>query len=190
MLKLNHKIILASGSPRRKELLESLTDVFVVRIKDTAEDYPEEMNVEEVAAFLAWKKASAFKGELEKDELVLAADTIVIVEGEILGKPSNEEEAKLMLKRLSGKVHQVITGVCLMDVNKELVFQDEAKVYFKELTSEEITYYIKKFKPYDKAGSYGIQEWIGSIGVTKIEGSFYTIMGLPVHRVYEHLNQF
>jgi septum formation protein len=187
MLELNKKIILASGSPRRRELLGKILSSFEVKVKNTSEDYPSNVEIDQIAAYLAWKKASVFKSELRDDELVLAADTTVIFEGKLLEKPSNKSDALAMLRLLSGNVHQVITGVCLLDDKKEVTFQDEAKVFFKKLSEEEIDYYIENFKPFDKAGSYGIQEWLGCIGIPKIEGSYYTIMGLPIHRVYEEL---
>jgi len=190
MLTLQKQLILASGSPRRKELLLGIIKDFRIKVKDTEEDYPDTLEVSKVAAFLAKKKALAFKDEILEGELVLAADTTVILDGSILGKPANFNEAAQMLKSLSGKTHQVITGVCLLDNHKEVTFQDEAKVSFKELTNAEIDYYVSNFSPFDKAGGYGIQEWIGYVGVSKIEGSFYTIMGLPVYKVYEELNKW
>lgn len=184
---IDKKLILASKSPRRSELLTGLGLEFVIRTKETEEDFPSDMPVRQVAGFLAEKKARAFSGELQKGELVIAADTIVVLGNKILGKPTDVKVAFEMLTALSDRVHEVITGVTLMDKERILTFQDSAKVYFKPITDQEIQYYIEKYKPFDKAGAYGIQEWIGFVAVDKIEGSYYTVMGLPVHRVYEEL---
>lgn len=182
------KLILASKSPRRYELLKGMVLDFEVRAKDTPEDFPEDMPVEQVAGFLSEKKAKAFAGKISDNEIVLTSDTVVILDGQILGKPSNKEEAEGMLRGLSGKEHQVITGITLYSKSKTVTRQDLAKVTFKVLSEQEIDYYIDNFLPFDKAGAYGIQEWIGYIGVQKMEGSFYSVMGLPVHLVYEELS--
>lgn len=182
------KLILASKSPRRYELLKGLGLDFEVRAKDTPEDFPADMPVEQVAGYLSEIKARAFTAEILDDEIVLTSDTVVILEGQILGKPANKQEAEEMLRSLSGKEHQVITGITLYSKDKTVTRQDMAKVTFKVLSDEEIDFYIDNFLPFDKAGAYGIQEWIGYIGVQKMEGSFYSVMGLPVHLVYEELS--
>ncbi len=181
------KLILASKSPRRQDLLKGLQVDFEVRTKETPEDFPDTMPAEEVAAYLSGKKARAFEEELEENEIVLTSDTVVILEGKILGKPRDREEAVRMLGSLSGKVHKVATGITILSRTKSITLQDVALVTFKPLTEEEINFYIRHFQPFDKAGAYGIQEWIGYIGVEKLEGSFYTVMGLPLHLVYQTL---
>ncbi|UJP64753.1 Maf family nucleotide pyrophosphatase [Mongoliitalea daihaiensis] len=178
------KIILASQSPRRKELLANLDIPFEVRVKGTDESFPSELPVEDVAYFLAKKKAMAFMEELEEDTLLITADTVVIVRGKVLNKPRNREEALEMLRLLSGTSHQVCTGVAFAYQGKVYADIDAAQVYFRTLEQAEMEYYVDRYRPYDKAGAYGIQEWIGYVGVEKIEGSFYTVMGLPVHLVY------
>jgi len=186
----HNSIILASGSPRRRQLLASLDVDFEVKIKDTPEDFPETMPIAEVPKLLAQRKAEAFIDEIDPQILVIAADTIVSIENTILNKPQDEKEAFEMLQKLSGKMHEVITGVCLMTSQKKHIFFDLTRVYFKDLTEEEIRYYIEKYKPYDKAGSYGAQEWLGMIAMTHIEGSYFNVMGLPVHKLYEELVRF
>lgn len=185
-----HTVILASASPRRKQLLTSLDISFEVSAKDTPEDFPEDMPVLEVPTLLAQRKAQAFWEEINSQTLVIAADTIVAIENQILNKPSNALQAQDMLRRLSGKMHEVFTGVCLMTRQKTVVFSDLTKVYFKDLTDEEIHYYIERYKPYDKAGGYGAQEWLGMVAIQSIEGSYFNVMGLPVHRLYEQLLLF
>jgi septum formation protein len=185
-----HTVILASASPRRKQLLTSLDIPFQVSAKDTPEDFPEDVPVREVPTLLAQRKAQAFGEEINSQTLVIAADTIVAIENQILNKPSNALQAQDMLRRLSGKMHEVFTGVCLMTRQKTVVFSDLTKVYFKDLTDEEIHYYIEKYKPYDKAGGYGAQEWLGMVAIQSIEGSYFNVMGLPVHRLYEQLLLF
>jgi septum formation protein len=185
-----NKLILASKSPRRNELLKGMGLDFEVRTKETEEIFPAHLAVNEVAGYLAELKAKAFQGEINHDEIILASDTVVILNGEFLGKPADKEEAQQMLRKLSGKEHQVITGVTLYSKEKCLTKQDSTLVVFKELTEEEINYYIDNYHPFDKAGGYGIQDWIGYIGVKKIEGSFFNVMGLPVHLVYEMLSSF
>ena len=182
-----NKLILASKSPRRQELLKGLCLDFEVRTKETPEDYPDQLSATQVAAFLSEKKAKAFLEDLADHEIVLTADTVVVVDGQILGKPADKDEAARMLRALSGKVHAVITGVTLFSKARSITLQDEAAVTFKPLSEEEIGFYVQNFKPFDKAGAYGIQEWIGFVGVEKLEGSFYTVMGLPVHLVYRAL---
>lgn len=182
-------IILASQSPRRKELLALLDLKFTVEIKAVDEVYPDNLNYTEVAEYLAKLKASAFKN-IENDQLIITADTVVVLEGRILGKPKDKTEAIRMLESLSSKSHQVITGVCLTSLDKQISFSSTTKVIFKKLSSLEIEYYIEHYKPYDKAGSYGIQEWIGAIGITKIEGSYFNVVGLPIQELNEQLKEF
>jgi septum formation protein len=183
-------IILGSSSPRRNELLKSLGFDFVINPSNADEDYPLNLKGHEIPVFLAEKKASSFNGVLTETDLLITADTIVWCEGEIFNKPINFEAGKLMLQTLSGKMHEVFTAVCLKSANKQIIFYDATKVYFKKFTNEEIEYYLNKYKPYDKAGSYGVQEWIGYIGIEKIEGSFYNVMGLPVKKLHEELMKF
>lgn len=179
-------ILLASNSPRRKELLAGLGLAFKVRVKEVQEDFPEHMRREEVAEFLASHKADAYAADLG-DEILITADTIVCLGERILNKPADFSEAQDMLRALSGTHHEVITGVCLLTSTSKTVFHDVTKVYFKPLSDEEIDYYIEHYKPFDKAGAYGIQEWIGMIGIEKIEGSYFNVVGLPVQKLYTHL---
>ena len=183
-------IILGSSSPRRNELLKSLGFDFIINPSNADENYPLNLIGHEIPVFLAEKKASSFNGVLTETDLLITADTIVWCEGEIFNKPINFEEGKLMLQTLSGKMHEVFTAVCLKSANKQIIFYDATKVYFKKFTNEEIEYYLNKYKPFDKAGSYGVQEWIGYIGIEKIEGSFYNVMGLPVKKLHEELMKF
>lgn len=185
----DQKIILASKSPRRAELLKGLGVDFEIRTKETDESFPDEMPVHEVAGYLSHKKALDFLQDMRDDEWLLTADTVVISEGRILGKPKDLGEAKQMLQQLSGKMHEVVTGITLQSKGQSITVQDTAKVFFKDLSGREIEYYVENFRPLDKAGSYGIQEWIGYIAIAKIEGSFYTVMGLPVHEVYRLLTE-
>lgn len=185
-----HRLILASKSPRRQQLLKDAGFDFSVKTKDVAEDFPSTLPASEVAKYLAEKKANAFTNELMPDEVVITADTVVIIKDKVLAKPEDKKEAFEMIRSLSGTRHEVITGVCLMSKSKVALFDDTTRVYFKELSDEEINYYIDTYKPYDKAGAYGIQEWIGMIGITKIEGSYFNVVGLPVQKVYEELNRF
>ncbi|MBO1362470.1 septum formation protein Maf [Prevotella sp. A2931] len=185
------QIILASNSPRRKELLAGLDIDFTISVKpDIDETYPPNLAPREVPVYLARKKAQAYMDELDHQELLITADTVVIVGDEILGKPCDDDEAKRMLTLLSGKTHLVTTGVCLATLRKTRTFSVTTQVTFKELTADEINYYILKYRPFDKAGAYGIQEWIGYIGVTNLEGSFYNVMGLPVQRIYQEMQSF
>mgnify|MGYP006133166791 CR=1 FL=1 len=186
----NWNIILASKSPRRRQLLEQLGYLFTQRSKDTDENFSNKMPQREVAEYLSKKKAAAFIGEIRENDLIIASDTIVLIESEILNKPSNDLEAFEMLTKLSGKRHEVITGVCLKSKEKEVSFSVSTSVFFKQLENQEINYYIDKYQPFDKAGAYGIQEWIGLIGVNKIEGSFYNVMGFPAKAVYEAIERF
>ncbi|MDL2255916.1 Maf-like protein [Parabacteroides sp. OttesenSCG-928-K15] len=186
-----YKIVLASNSPRRKELLKGLNLDFEVRIiPDIDESYPEEMPPEEIAGFVAQKKAGAYLSVLAEEELLITADTIVSLCGKILGKPTDRDDAIGMLQQLSGKEHEVITGVCIYTCRKNVSFTVTSSVRFAALTDEEISYYVDNYRPYDKAGAYGIQEWIGYIAVEAIHGSFYNVMGLPIQRLYQELKAF
>ncbi|KMQ69744.1 septum formation inhibitor Maf [Chryseobacterium sp. FH2] len=182
------KILLASQSPRRKELLSNLGFEFEVVKIDCEEIVPEHIKVGESAAYLSELKADAFR-KLEKDEVLLTADTVVAFDNHLLGKPKDEDDAKKMLQFLSGKIHQVYTGITVKTLDKTITETDVANVEFDDITNEEISYYIQNYKPFDKAGSYGIQEWLGMVKIKRIEGSFYTIMGLPTHLVYKILKE-
>jgi septum formation protein len=187
----DYRIILASNSPRRKELLSGIGVKYEFRmLPDIDESYPETVSADEVAGYLAEKKASAYLPELNDDELLIPADTVVLLDSIVIGKPSDEADAIRMLQLLSGKTHKVITGVCLTSKKKQVVFSDTAYVTFGELSREEISYYVSNYKPYDKAGAYGVQEWIGYVAVEKIEGSYFNVMGLPIFKVYKELKQF
>jgi septum formation protein len=186
-----YHIILASNSPRRKELLAGIDVEYEVRtLPDIDETYPANLPSEEVAEYLAQKKAAAYTSLLKDDTLLITADTVVLLEGRILGKPSDKDDAKRMLKDLSGKTHRVVTGVCLTSKSKRVSFSDVAHVTFGPLTGEEIDYYVEKYNPADKAGAYGVQEWVGYAGVERIEGSYYNVMGLPIYKVYRELKRF
>lgn len=187
----NYNIILASNSPRRKELLSGIGIPYDIRILDDLdESYPENMVLENVAEYVAQKKAIAYLDILGANELLITADTIVLKDDKIYGKPIDKQDAQRMLKELSGGTHMVITGVCLYAIDKQVSFSSVTKVTFGDILQEEIEYYVDKYKPYDKAGSYGVQEWIGYIGVKNIEGSYYNVMGLPIYQVYEELKKF
>ena len=186
----DYNYILASKSPRRHQLLNSLGIQFEVRIKETDEIYPEGLDKNEIPVYLAKLKAAAFFPELKERDLLITADTIVFLENEVIGKPENYEDAKRMLRKLSGKEHQVISGVCITSLQRELSFFAVSNVRFKKLSEKEIDFYISHFQPFDKAGAYAIQEWIGYIGITHIEGSFYNVMGLPIQRLYEEIMRF
>ena len=186
-----YRIILASNSPRRKELLEGLGLSFQVRVlKGIDESYPENLSGEEIALYISRKKAEAYRRTQAEDELIITADTIVYVDGEVLGKPQDKEDAARMFRLMSGRTHQVITGVCVQTKEKTVQFASTTDVTFAQLTEEEIGHYIDCFHPFDKAGAYGIQEWIGYIGITGIKGSYYNVVGLPVQRLYTVLKQF
>ena len=187
----NYRIILASSSPRRQELLSGLDIDFEVKtVSDIEESYPENLKKEEIPVYIAKQKAIAYQKYLDEKTILITADTIVWLDGNVYGKPENEQEAKQMLKILSGQTHEVITGVCLTGLEKQKSFYASTKVKFAELDEEEIDYYVNKYKPYDKAGAYGVQEWIGYIGVEKIDGSFYNVMGLPVRVLYTYLKNW
>ena len=185
-----YHIILASKSPRRQQLLKSLDIDFEVRVKEVEETYPPGLAKEEIPVYLARLKARPFLDELKPGELLITADTIVWCNNRALGKPSGKEEAFGMISQLSGSEHQVISGVCLPSIQKQKSFFSVSIVRFKTLSHQEIDYYINTYEPYDKAGGYGIQEWIGFIGVSHIEGSFYNVMGLPTQKLFDEIGYF
>ena len=185
------KIILASKSPRRKELLAGLDLQFEVRVlQDIDESYPHDLPTLKIAEFISKKKADAYVETMADDELVITADTVVILGDEVMGKPHDEADAKRMLGELSGRTHQVATGVTLSTKERQMSFSVVTDVTFKQLSADEIDYYVRTYHPMDKAGAYGIQEWIGYIGVTALKGSYFNVMGLPVQRIYEALKTF
>ena len=186
-----YHIILASNSPRRRELLGGLGISFEVKVlPDIEENYPEGLSVAQIAEYIAKEKADAYRKMMAPNDLIITADTIVVADDEVMGKPVDADDAQRMLRKLSGKAHQVITGVCLMTTERQCVFSVITDVTFKQLTDEEIDYYIKTYRPFDKAGAYGIQEWIGYVGVTGLNGSYFNVMGLPVQRIYQELAAF
>lgn len=185
-----YEIILASKSPRRQQLLADLGLKFIVQSMDIPEDFPEGLGMTEVPVYLAELKAEAFRPLLKDNQLVITADTIVWLDGQVMNKPVGYADGFRMLKELSGNKHQVLTGVCLLSTQKKVSFYALTDVWFKQLSDEEIHYYLENYSPYDKAGAYGIQEWIGYIGIHRIEGSFFNVMGLPVQSLYEHLRAF
>lgn len=185
-----YKLVLGSKSPRRKELLKDLGFNFTIKTKETDESFPSDLNTKLVAEFIAHKKGNALIGDLKDDELLICSDTVVVINNEILGKPKNYEEAFSMLSKLSGNIHEVITGVVLMNPKKQHSFSVTTQVSFKELYKEEIDYYINEYQPFDKAGSYGIQEWIGYIGVTELKGSYFNVVGLPTAELYKEIIAF
>lgn len=186
----NYNIILASQSPRRLELLQGLNIPFEVQSIDVDESYPSQLVGVDIPMYLAEKKADAFMEKMNDNTLLITADTIVWHEGDVFGKPTDKADATRMLKSLSGKTHQVITGVCISTVNRRKTFHVISEVRFSRLSPEEIEYYLQNFQPYDKAGAYGVQEWIGYIGVEYIEGSYFNVMGLPVQRLYTELKRW
>lgn len=178
-------IVLASKSPRRQQLLTDIGLKFrIINHLDMEEVYPSVLRREEIPLYLAKAKASFYESFLEENTLLITADTIVWLENEVIGKPDNAEDAVHMLARLSGNMHEVFTGVCLKTINSEKLFFASSKVYFRKISDEEIRYYVDRYKPFDKAGAYGVQEWIGYVGVERIEGSYYNVMGLPVQKLY------
>ena len=190
MMKLHTKkrIILASNSPRRRELLSGLGIDYEVRLMEgIVESYPDGLAGEEIPVYISRRKAAAYA--LEPDELLITADTIVWLDGQVMGKPSDRRDACLMLRLLSGRTHQVITGVCLSSTAGQRAFSCTSNVTFANLTDDEIAYYVDNYRPYDKAGAYGIQEWIGFVGVTRIDGSYFNVMGLPIQRLYTELKR-
>ena len=187
----DYRVVLASNSPRRKELLGGLGIDFEVRtLQDIDESYPVALKGEEIPMYISGKKAEAYKQSMADDEMIITADTIVYDNGQVLGKPKDRGEAIQMLRELSGHAHEVITGVSIVTKEKTTQFASTSKVTFAELTDEEIAYYVDHYKPFDKAGAYGIQEWIGYVAVTRIEGSYFNVMGLPIQRLYTELKNF
>lgn len=185
----NYKLILASASPRRQQLMKDAGFTFEVRLKNVEEKYPQELHWENVPEYLSKVKASAFQEELKADEVLITADTVVCIHDRILGKPADRKEAISMLQELSGNRHLVVTGVSVTTRTEQLSFSSRTDVFFKRLSNEEIEFYVDTYKPFDKAGAYGIQEWIGYIGIERIEGSFYNVMGLPIQKLYETLRK-
>ena len=185
-----YKVVLASNSPRRKELLSGLgIDYEVKTLPDIDESFPEGLSEVETATYIARAKADVYRTIMQPDELIITADTIVWLDGEVMGKPVDGEDARRMLRALSGKTHQVITGVCLTAINGQKAFATVTDVTFCGLSEEEIDYYVECYRPMDKAGSYGIQEWIGFVGVESISGSYFNVMGLPIQRLYTELKK-
>lgn len=186
-----YHVVLASNSPRRKELLSGLGIQYEVKaMPDIDESFPDGMDGVEIPAYIACSKADAYRSQMHEDELVITADTIVWLEGEVMGKPIDAADARRMLHALSGQTHQVITGVCLTTVYMQKSFATVTDVTFARLSDEEIDYYVEHYRPMDKAGSYGIQEWIGFVGVESISGSYFNVMGLPIQRLYTELKKF
>ena len=186
----NYNIILASQSPRRQELLRGLNLKFEVKVIDVEEDFPAEIVGVDIPMYLAEKKANAYNNIMDDNTMIITADTIVWHEGKVLGKPVDVADARRMLRTLSGKTHQVITGVCISTLKRRKIFHVISDVRFAKLTDSEIEYYLENFQPYDKAGSYGVQEWIGYVGVEHINGSYFNVMGLPIQRLYTELKRW
>lgn len=186
-----YNIILASNSPRRKELLNGLNIPYEIKtLPDIDESYPDSLAGEDIAIYIAEEKANAYLDQLDDNTLLITADTIVLLDGKVYGKPLDETDAKQMLRDLSGKTHQVITGVCITTKDKQVSFGVSSEVRFSKLDDDEIEYYVSNYKPFDKAGAYGVQEWIGYVAVEYISGSYFNIMGLPVQRLYRELKKF
>lgn len=185
----NYQIILASNSPRRKQFLTDLGLTFTVKPAQINEEYPSRLKGKDIALYIAKQKASVFNN-LAENEIVITCDTIVWIDNSALGKPENQEEAKQMLQQLSNKTHEVISAVCIKSAQKEELFFDTTQVTFNQLATDDILYYINQYKPFDKAGAYGIQEWIGLVGIEKINGSYTNVVGMPMEKLYKHLNQF
>lgn len=186
----DYHIVLASNSSRRKELLRGLDIDFEVKVlPDISENYPMSLSALDVALYISNEKADAYEKLIMGNELIITADTVVVVGKDVLGKPKSATDAKRMLQEISGRTHQVVTGVCLSTTNFRRSFKVITNVTFKKLKESEIDYYINNYKPYDKAGAYGIQEWIGYVGVTSLEGSYFNVMGLPIQRIWEELNR-
>ncbi len=186
-----YNIILASNSPRRKELLSGLNIPYEIKtLPDIDESYPDNLTGEDIAIYIAKEKANAYLDQLDENTLLITADTIVLLDGKVYGKPSDETDAKQMLRDLSGKTHQVITGVCITTKDKQVSFGVSSEVRFSKLDDDEIEYYVPNYKPFDKAGAYGVQEWIGYVAVEYISGSYFNIMGLPIQRLYRELKKF
>ncbi len=187
----NKRLLLASASPRRRELLASLdADTRIVKLHDVDESYPADLSAECVPQYIAKKKRDSYDiANLAPDEVLVTADTVVILDGEVLGKPQDEEEARQMLAKMSGKTHKVVTGVTLSTCDRSFAFSDVTLVKFAKLSPSEIDYYVNRYHPLDKAGAYGIQEWIGYIGIEGIDGCYYNVMGLPLNKLYQHLKE-
>ncbi|MFP4089349.1 MAG: Maf family nucleotide pyrophosphatase [Cyclobacteriaceae bacterium] len=186
---MNFKLILASNSPRRQQIMRECGLRFDIRVKEVDEDFPADLPAREVARYLAEKKGKAYQQEIAADELVITADTTVLIHEQVLNKPANEEEARQMIRLLSGQVHEVITGVCISRQQELHSFDERTKVNFRKLDEEEISYYVNHYRPLDKAGAYAIQEWIGMVGIERIEGSYFNVMGLPINRLYTYLKE-
>ena len=185
-----YKVILASGSPRRRELMAGLGVNYEVRIlPDVDESYPDTLQGEEIPLYIAKEKADAYIPMMQPDELIITADTIVWLDGKVLGKPRDREDALQMLRTMSGRTHEVFTGVCITTTDWQRSFTAQTEVRFATLSEEEIAYYVDNFQPMDKAGAYGVQEWIGFVGVSRLEGSYFNVMGLPVQRLYQELKK-
>lgn len=184
------KLVLASNSPRRRQLLTDLGFVYETRLVEVDESYPDHLRRAEVAEYLAAHKAAAYASSLAAEEVVLTADTIVCLDDDVLNKPADVAEATAMLTRLQGRAHDVFTGVCLLwGAGRRVIFSDQTTVYFRSLTPAEISHYIATARPFDKAGAYGAQDWLGMVGISRLEGSYFTVMGLPTHRVWEELEK-
>jgi septum formation protein len=188
-MSLNRPLIVASSSPRRQYLMKEAGFIFTVEKPKVDESFPKNLPVDQVAKYLAEKKGEYFRLTM-KDEIFLTADTVVILDDRILNKPNDRKEAVEMLGDLSGNIHQVMTGVCILSKEKEISFDDMTEVTFESLTAEEISFYVDQYKPYDKAGAYGAQDWIGMVAIKKIVGSYFNVMGLPIHKVYQHLTRW
>jgi septum formation protein len=186
----NKNVILASGSPRRQQYLKELDIDFEIRLKNIEEIYPEELKAHEITNYLAKLKAAAFASELKPTDILITSDTLVWLENEALGKPKDTKDAIAMIAKMSGKTHEVITSVCIKSLEKEIVFYEVTEVSFKKLSLEEITYYVEKYQPLDKAGAYGIQEWIGLVAIEKMNGSYSNVVGLPTQKLYNELLKF
>lgn len=186
----NNRLILASGSPRRHDFFRELGLDFEIRLKEIDEIYPTHLKGSEITDYLSKLKAKAFVNDLQENDILITADTIVWLEGKAIGKPKNKEDSIKMLKKLSGKTHQVISSFCISSITNQVIKNDITNVKFSRLNDSEIEYYIDKFKPYDKAGSYGIQEWIGYIGIERIEGSYFNVMGFPIQKFYRAILNF
>ncbi|SCX91537.1 Maf-like protein [Flavobacterium caeni] len=188
MLKSNYKIILASGSPRRQQFFKDLDLDFEIRLKDVDEVYPPELQAEQITNYLAVLKADAFRGEIADNELLVTSDTIVWHKGRALGKPKDYEDAVNMLQTMAGSTHEVITSVCLTTTKRQDLLHEVTRVTFADLSEKAIRYYLDKHRPFDKAGAYGIQDWIGLVAISKIEGSYTNVVGLPTHRLFDYLS--
>ena len=185
----NYKLVLASGSPRRQQLLQEVGVPFTVRVVPVAEEYPDDLPAGRVAEYLSKKKGQAYQSGMRDDELVITADTTVVVDDVLLNKPVDADDARRMLVALSGRMHRVITGVSLTRTTAVRTFSDTTRVYFGTLSEEEIEFYVSRYRPFDKAGGYAIQEWIGMVGIKKIEGSYFNVVGLPVEKLYQELKE-